>query len=251
MVRAFPLDDGGALVHLHNLSGGVLGGDRLRLAVEVGPGAGAQLTSTGATRVYRSRREAPVAFQIQEFLVGENGLLEYVPDPLIPFAGSRYRQETRIEMGDGAGLFWWETVAPGREARDELFAYELFELKLDLAAAGKPLAVERIRLEPSLRPLRSPVRLGPYRYFSSLYACRVGVEAVRWRALEQRLGELAAQLTRPGEALWGVSTLPDHGLVIRALSVGGRDIAKGLPAFWQAAKLELYGRPAVPPRKTY
>ena len=28
MVRAFPLEDGAALVHLHNVSGGLLGGDR-------------------------------------------------------------------------------------------------------------------------------------------------------------------------------------------------------------------------------
>src|SRR5207247_1948170 len=39
VVRAFALDGGGALVHLHNLSGGVLGGDRLRLELEGGPGA--------------------------------------------------------------------------------------------------------------------------------------------------------------------------------------------------------------------
>ena len=64
VVRSFPLEGGGALVHLHNLSGGVLGGDQLELDVEVGPGACAQLTSTGATRLYRSRSEAPTARQI-------------------------------------------------------------------------------------------------------------------------------------------------------------------------------------------
>ena len=38
IVRAFQLDDGGSLVHLHNLSGGVLGGDHLELAVEARSG---------------------------------------------------------------------------------------------------------------------------------------------------------------------------------------------------------------------
>src|SRR5229473_1099082 len=61
IVRAFQLDDGGSLVHLHNLSGGVLGGDHLDLAVEVGPHAIAQVTSTGATRIYRSRKNAEPA----------------------------------------------------------------------------------------------------------------------------------------------------------------------------------------------
>ncbi|MBI3472530.1 MAG: urease accessory protein UreD, partial [Candidatus Solibacter usitatus] len=123
VVRAFPTADGGALVHLHNLSGGVLGGDQLRLSVRVGPGSAAQITSTGATRVYRSRQGSPVSVQSTAMVVEEEGLLEYLPDPLIPFAGSRYRQETRIDLAHGAGLFWWETIAPGREARGEIFEY--------------------------------------------------------------------------------------------------------------------------------
>src|SRR5205823_10690851 len=87
VIRAFPLDEGGALVHLHNLSGGVLGGDQLALSVEVGPGAYVQLTSTSATRVYRSRPEMLPAFQENTVLVQKGALLEYLPDPLIPFAG--------------------------------------------------------------------------------------------------------------------------------------------------------------------
>ena len=45
VIRAFPLSNGGVLVHVHNVSGGVLGGDQLVLDVEVGPGAQAQLCS--------------------------------------------------------------------------------------------------------------------------------------------------------------------------------------------------------------
>src|SRR5437868_10045544 len=66
VVRGFPLADGALLVHLHNLSGGVLGGDWLRTEVRVGHRANAQLTTTGATRLYRSRREDRAAIQINE-----------------------------------------------------------------------------------------------------------------------------------------------------------------------------------------
>jgi urease accessory protein len=251
LVRAFPLKGGGSLVHLHNLSGGVLGGDRLELRVGVDPGAWAQLTSTGATRLYRSRPAGPTAVQINEIRVEDGGLLEYLPDPLIPFAGSRYRQETTINLAAGAGLFWWETIAPGREARGEVFDYDLLKVRLDIVAEGRPVALDRFKLEPRLRPLSSAVRLGPYRYYSSLYICRVGIEASRWRALEESLGELVQRLSRPGEVLWGVSTLAAHGLVVRAVSRQGRDIASGLLAFWRAAKMELYGQEAVRPRKIY
>jgi urease accessory protein len=251
VIRAFPLPQGGALVHLHNLSGGVLGGDQLSLTVDVEAGAYAQLTSTSATRLYRSRPNMPAARQTSTIHVREGGLLEYLPDPLIPFAGSHYRQHTHIELAADAGLFWWETVAPGRRARDELFDYDLLHVGLDITTPRKPLAIERLKLEPQARPLSSLARLGPYHYFCSFYICRVGLEAARWSNLERTLSELAYELSHPGETCWAVSTLIAHGLVVRALSCQGRDIATGLLAFWQAAKQALYGQDAVPPRKIY
>lgn len=251
VVRAFPSGGGAALVHLHNLSGGVLGGDQLEVVIEVGPGASAQITSTGATRLYRCRQGTPVATQQNKVKVDKNGLLEYLPDALIPFAESRYSQETAIELATGAGLFWWEIVAPGRAARGELFAYRLLQLRLDLTVNGVMLTQERVRLEPARRALSSPARLGPYRYFSTFYICREGLESTRWLALERELAELARRMSRPAEISWGVSTLPAHGLAVRALGVKGRAIASGLLAFWQAAKLRLYGQAAVPPRKVY
>src|SRR5438552_3033516 len=68
VVRGFDLANGAVLVHLHNLSGGVLGGDQLELKIEVGSGAQAQLTSAGATRLYRSRNNQP-ASQLTEVRV--------------------------------------------------------------------------------------------------------------------------------------------------------------------------------------
>lgn len=251
VVRSFGLEDGGALVHVHNLSGGILGGDKLRVAIEVGPGAAAQVTSTGATRVYRSRAGAETAEQRIEAHVGENGLLEYLPDALIPFAGSRYRQETRVELAEGAGLVWWEVVAPGREARGELFQYEALELRLELAARAGPIALENARIEPGRRSVAPAVRLGPFRYFSTLYVCRVGEPERRWAELEKALSEVAERRSRAGAVLWGASALAAHGVVVRGVGAAGREMTEGLLAFWQAARREIWGRNATPPRKIY
>ena len=125
----------------------------------------------------------PDAVQMNEMRVQENALLEYLPDALIPFAGARYRQNTTIHLGAGAGLFWWEMVAPGREARGERFAYERVELNLAIRAVGKLVALERNRLEPQTRLLHSPARLGACRYFASFYILCVGSAAAQWSAM--------------------------------------------------------------------
>jgi len=249
VVRAFALEDGSALAHLHNVSGGLLGGDRLALRVQVGAGASAQLTTTGATRIYRARELAADAVQSNHISVGENALLEYVPDPIIPFAGARFRQQTTIQLASGAGLFWWEILAPGREARGELFAYDRMELRMDIWTPERLIAAERIRLEPRVHAVSSLARLGDYRYWATFYICRVGADRKVWAAAEQRLREVAASVSPDGETRWGVSTLATDGLVVRCLAREGRWVLAGLREIWTAAKSLLYGREAIPPRK--
>jgi urease accessory protein len=249
VVRAFAMEDGGAMVHLHNVSGGLLGGDSLGLTVNVGADACVQITTTGATRIYRPRRESPVTTQLNEVAVGENALLEYLPDPLIPFAGVRFSQKTCIRLSSGAGLFWWEILAPGREAHEEIFEYASVELKTDLTAAGRPIAIERVCIAPEKHKVTSLARLGPYRTWATFYVCRVGLEASAWLELERHLREATEGFCARRETLWGISTLSAHGLVVRCVARHGRDVLQGLQALWQAAKLRLYGRDAVPPRK--
>jgi urease accessory protein len=248
VIRAFPAEDRSALVHMHNVSGGVLGGDKLALAVRLGAGANVQLTTTGATRLYRSREDALTAVQTNSIIIEEGGLLEYVPDPLIPFAGARFRQETRIQLVPDAGLFWWEILAPGREAYGECFAYEEIGLKTEIRADGKLIAHENVVLEPNKIRMDAIARLDVYRYWVTFYICRVGPDT-DWQGAEARLRDAAAPWCKLGEMLWSVSTLPAHGLAIRGLARSGRDILPALQALWSEAKLLLFGRVPILPRK--
>ncbi len=251
VIRPFGLPGGGALVHLHNVSGGVLGGDCLQSEIRLHERARVQVTTTGSTRVYRHRQGGECAEQVTHYYVGRDALLEVLPDSLIPYAGSRYRQITSYHLEEGAGLLAWELVTPGREAHGERFAYELLELQTTIWAGDVPLAIERMRLQPALHPLDSPLRLGRYGSFATFYACRVGQPPEVWSDLEQRLGELAEEWSCVGESVWGVSTLPAHGVVVRGLGATQRKLAAGLPIFWSAARRFLYSEDGVMPRKLY
>jgi len=283
VVREFANVDGSCLVHLQNTSGGVLAGDDLTTDIHVGPSAKVQLTTTSATRVYRSRGEvstSPSPFQGEgrgevsrqsiTVYVDTGGLLEYLPDPLIPFAGSRLVQSTSIVLAADAGLFWWETVSPGRVAHGEIFAYERLDISTQIAVlpgampvpGGMPIALdghdvpvplltERIRLDPKRRPIESPARMGPYRFYTTFYACRVGQAASGWDIIERELMDLAETMTVEGQTLWGASKLPAHGVVVRGLSRTGHELPAGLIKFWRTAKRSLYDREAIVPRKIY
>jgi urease accessory protein len=250
VVRGFRTPSGETLAHVHNVSGGILDTDSLSWQVDVGPRAQAQITSTGATRVYRSRSAESRASQRISVRIASDGYLEYLPDQLIPFAGSRFHQTARVEMERGASLIWWDRVAPGREASDEIFRFVELTSHFELIADGQPIAIERWTLTPLAQRLDSIARLGPYRHFASCYVCRSGEPAGYWRTFETQMQIIADQLSS-SEILWGVTSLRAQGLVIRGVAINGRSLASGLVEMWKAAKWILCGRVATLPRKVH
>lgn len=250
-MRAFRLPESGALVHLNNVSGGVLAGDRLALDVDVEAGATAQITTTGATRLYRHRPGAADSEQDTRITIGENGLVEYLPDSVIPYAGSRHVQRTKIQVGNSGTLFWWEVLAPGRLAAGERFEFDCLRVHASIDAGSRAVLREDFLLDPANKRLPSTVRMDRYSHLASLYVVCEAAPAGLWRQLEARLNEYAQELTCPDEAVWGASALVSDGLVVRGLCASGRLVHGPLVEFWKLARLAVTGKEAVPPRKIY
>jgi urease accessory protein len=249
VVRAFPQANRGTLAHLHNVSGGVVAGDALALRIDVRPRGVAQVTSTGATRLYRHRNGSLHSEQRTTICVAEDGLLEYLPDALIPFAGSRHIQRTNVMLGSRATFFWWEVLAPGRQGMGENFAFESLRIETSVYSATHPLILENFSLEPRTRAMQSTARLGNHLHTASFYAIQIGRESSDLRALESKLSEIASEVSRPGGNIWGASALASDGVVVRGLSATARDLPATLVRFWSTARLFLTGQEAIPPRK--
>lgn len=250
VVRAFPQDDGGSLVHLNNVSGGILAGDRLLLDAHVESGAAAQITTTGATRLYRHRPGAADSEQHNHFVVGDHATLEYLPDPLIPFAASRHRQRTTVHLSQGSTLLWWEVMAPGRQAAGETFVFDRLAIHSSVYVEGTPVLREDFLLSPAGRPLPAAIRMAGFTHTACLCVIQQGRPPSFWRKLEDELNLIARAHSSPS-AVWGASALVSDGLVVKGLSVSGRFVYQPLVEFWRAARLATIGHDAQPPRKVY
>lgn len=251
VVRAFPLPGSGSLVHLNNVSGGVLAGDCLALDVEVAAGAAAQITTTGASRLYRHRPGASDSEQRAHFRVGDGAALEYLPDAVIPYAGSRHLQRTEFNVGRGSTLLWWEVLAPGRQAAGERFLFDRLRIQTEILAGGRPMLRENFLLEPGRKDLPALARMSSYSHMASLNAVQEGRPAAFWRELEESLNRRAREISRPGDAVWGASALVSDGLAVRGLAASARFVHAPLIEFWRMARMALIGKDAPPPRKTY
>ncbi len=146
VIRPFYLDDSGvAYAVLVSPCGGLVGGDRMEVAVTLGPGASVCLSTQGATRVYRSTEGTGVDQTIR-FDLAEGALLEYLPEQTIPFAGSEFRQQITVRLAAGATACLTDLLAPGRLARGEAFGFRRYRSSLRIEAGGRLLLLERVDL---------------------------------------------------------------------------------------------------------
>jgi urease accessory protein len=188
-----------ASVTIASPSGGVLQGDRLRIAVEVRPAARLMLDTQSATRLYRMP-DRPARIEMR-FDVGADAWLEYLPDPYIPFAGSNTTIETVAIVDASATVLLGEVVACGRRARGEVFQMLGFHSVVSaVRPAGELLFSDATTLEADAS-MGDPGMLGPGSALGSLYAIAPGVDP------EWLRGAIGSQRAAGVNA--GASTLPN------------------------------------------
>jgi urease accessory protein len=129
-------------------SGGLTGGDRLRVAVSVGADAAAVATTQAAEKIYRSLgTSCGVTVTLS---VGEGGWLEYLPQETILFDGARLERRTSATLAAGARLLACEMVVFGRIARDESFTRGLLHDSWQVRRDGRLVWADALRLDGDL-----------------------------------------------------------------------------------------------------
>ncbi|MFP6639154.1 MAG: urease accessory protein UreD [Myxococcota bacterium] len=121
--------------------GGIVGGDRLEIEIEVGPQAHALVTTPGATRFYRTAGHE--ASQQADLRVREGACLEWTPQETLLFDASRSRISTRVELDPGARFLGWDIFGLGRPASGSCFNSGVCRQDFSLSRAGHPLWIER------------------------------------------------------------------------------------------------------------
>jgi len=243
--RALYLDEalpGMAFVSLLNPTGGILQGDRLRIDIRAKARTLVHLTTQAATKLYRM--EENYATQILNIRADEGAYVEYLPDPVIPFQGSRFYQEVTLQVHEEATLLFWEILLPGRVAMGESFAYEIYASTVTaLNQERRPLLLDTLLLEPRVRSLKRKGILGEQEVLGSLYILTRKLKA-------QELAGRLHEVLQEEENLGGASELPtEAGVAVRVLGPDSRSVSLALERAWKAARLALLGAPAPPPRK--
>jgi len=233
----FPCSEAGDLTQavLLTTSGGLTGGDRIRVAVEIGDGAQATVTTQAAEKVYRPLpTDESVSIQVS-FNVGAGSWGEWLSQETILFANARVRRLFEAKVASSGRLLAVESVVFGRTAMGERFEQGLLHDAWRIRRDGRLIWADGIHLEGNVaRTCAAPFGFGTG--VASATVVYVGADANRYldavrRVLRDHGGPGTATAF---DGLLVVRLLAEDAAVLRAavISVAGgiRNWAAGLPA---------------------
>lgn len=227
-------------VYVMSTGGGIVGGDRLDMDVRVSAGAHALVTTQAANRVHRM--DVGYATQNVALTLGAGAVCEWLPDPLIPYGGSRFQQRLRAEVPDDAVLIAADVLTAGRVARGESWDVDAYVSAVEISRPdGTLLAVDTTHITRD--EAGHPLVTGDADAIGTLFVVAPG-PAEELAAVMREAADAA------GSVRCGVSTLPDGcGAWLRVLGRGQENVEAAVRAVWSAARVHLLGAPAPDLRK--
>lgn len=209
----YPEGAGVAHAVLVHPPGGLVGGDRLDIQLDVQAGAHLFVTTPAATRFYRSN--AGEAAQEVRANVGEGARLEWLPQETLAYPGCLARNEVRLSLAPGASLFATEVLGLGLPAAGH--AFEAGRLLQHLEITGLWLDRGWLAAEDQAL-LDGPCGLAGRRVLGTLAYAQTGSLA----GAEALLADSRALLD--GEPLSGVTQLSGPGRALLLARVLGDEV---------------------------
>lgn len=227
-------DSGAAYTLLLNPSGGLVGGDRLSIDMTLGPQSHVLISTPSANRVYRSLGDE--AEQKVRLSVASGAVLEWFPEVTIPFAGSRFVQTVDVTLAEGATALIWDSLASGRIARGERWAFASLQNEIRITTASEERLLERYGITPT----QGEVGLvSEYDYVASLFVVGDAVERAKWAALRAALAEILDSLG--GDVLGGVTEPPVPGLAVKLVARSAQTLLCMQESLWDRIRRDLLG----------
>jgi urease accessory protein len=130
-----------------NTGGGVAGGDRLDVAISVGPGGRATVAAQAAERFYKARPTDAPSHVRSRLTVAAGGVLEWLPQETILFDRSALDRRLDVDLAEDARFVGVETLVFGRTAMGEIVGQGSLRDLFRVRRGGELLLHDAIRID--------------------------------------------------------------------------------------------------------
>ena len=212
-----------AYLYTMNTSPGLLAKDELKISLQLENNTNLYLTDQAATKVHPMPIAGTKATVESKIEVEAGASLEFVPEPVILFADAALEQTTRIQLHEGAELFWSEIVLPGRLARGECYQFRHYFSRLEITTAkGELWFRDTTHLEGKHNPFKHSDLFASKPVLANLVVVQPHTDI---EVLSKKLEDLEA--ANCPDLVVASSVLPeDKGLLVRAMASKTLEIKK-------------------------
>lgn len=226
VMRPQYLDDSGQVTYfILNPGGGYLDGDRYAVKIEVAAKASLYLTTQSATKVYQTPKDQ--VRQVNHITIGSKGECINLPDPIIPYENSIYRQEQQVYLAGDARYFASEIVTPGWDSSERGFTYHEVNLVTKIYSDKRLAVMDRLLLQPKQQNLAGAGMLEGFKKVVSLLVVHPRINQEYIAQLHKELGEAYPNLHV------GLSQLPIEGYSLRALGNDTQELEQVIQTCYQ------------------
>jgi len=218
-----------------NTSGGIAGGDHLRVSITVQPGARATFTSQTAERFYRALDADPPADLRTEISVGAGASCEWLPQESILFDRCAMDRTLAVELAGDSWFLGVESLVLGRAAMGETIRTARVRDAWRVRRDGRWLLHDAIRLGGDVTSLLAGSATGRGRGAMATILLVCPDAAARLDGLRAALAEAEA-----GASAWNgmliARVVAPEGAALRAAVIAGLNClreGRTLPRVWQ------------------
>ncbi|KAI0639714.1 UreD-domain-containing protein [Trametes polyzona] len=146
-----------SVVYMLSYGGGLVGGDRIELSVEVRDGARLVLLSQGSTKVFKTRpghrlstanaKTNAATTQKLDVHISPLGALFLLPEPVTCFRSAKYHQTQAFHLAEDSSAVLLDWITSGRKSRGEEWAFSRYYSLNEVWVGNRRIAKDATLLE--------------------------------------------------------------------------------------------------------
>ena len=137
----------GVLCFISSYGGGMLGGDKVSINIEVGMNSGLILLPQANSRAY-TNTEGKTARQDMNIKILKGGRFIFNADPLVLHEKSKFMQNTNLFLNENSGAILIDWFSIGRSENGEKFLFSDYSSNLSISDSSSTFLIDRQHFTP-------------------------------------------------------------------------------------------------------
>jgi urease accessory protein len=189
-------------------SPGILDGDDYQVKINIEENAHLHLHTQSYQRLFNMKLGAR---QKQEVYLQKNASLIYIPHPAVPHKQSIFTTCNKIYLEGNNKLIWGELLTCGRKLNGEQFDFIKYHSITEIYIQGRLAIKENWLVQPGITNLQAIGQWEGYTHQASLILLN------NQENISSHYDAINHFLLQQQEITFGISTLPQSGLIVRIL----------------------------------